>query len=159
METFPAPGLFCAHVCLPAHGGECRRHHLPPSGIRFLQVGCDFVLRDFVPDPCSLAKPRFFKNLKPSSPPLPAECFPKSHTHIYTWKLQSDCEQAPSKEMLHLINETLIAKTWSGSWFLCPPLPACNWAGRCAPLNLLAGIPCITSSPPSVVGGRRGRQD
>lgn len=104
-------------------------------------------------------KPHFFKNLKPSSPPLPAEHLPKSHTHVSVWKLESDCEQAPGKETLHLINETLIAKPQSGSWFPCPPLRACNRAVRCALLHLTASIPCVASSPPSMEGGRRGRPD
>lgn len=151
----------CTFACWPIAGAcrEYRGHHPPPSGIQLLQVGQDFVLQDFVPDPRSLAKALFFfKNLKPSSPRLPAEYFPKSHAHIYTWKLQPDCEQAPSKEMLHLINETLIAKPWSGS-HVCP----CWHVTGLDIVPHLISLPVSRASPPALppqrVGGEDGKGD
>lgn len=78
-------------------------------------------------------KPCLSETLKLCLSPLPAEHFPKSLTHIYKWKLQPDCEQDPSKEMLYVINETLFAEPSSGSWFPCPPnwhVTGGNWGPR-----------------------------
>lgn len=61
-RDLPNPrSALCMHLLgRPSWRGGCREHHPSLSGIWLLQVGQDFVLQDFVPDPHSLAKASFF---------------------------------------------------------------------------------------------------